>query len=400
MKRSVWFFLFPAVLSGVSFMSLDLQVEQWQAEQQNQQIENLYKQLLESSITEWQKGRIYYNLGTIYLSQGLPKESLRWLEKIQPVDLSLPLLGDRLLYNRAVAYFQLAQMPNSIDERLFDTERGLLLAQNASFKDLFESGQKLLFFLRQQKREEWLKKEEVSSTSEKAYNLLVLEDNITEEKVQNFLEKKYDWSLAVQTNLDRALEALTQKKEKQGRFFLLLGLSELKNERNFATFSSQDLLKNLVQQADYSLQLLFLSVLASDLSLRPFLQQQQEAVVALAKTWVPHVLEEQKKVFSRGPCQELPWKFLIPLFDRGYSISLEVQKKWVQKEEPLSIFIEPEKKILKAWQEALLLFDTSSFSPDAAPSSESVQEGLRVLQEMYLEDREKRPADVQEFQGW
>lgn len=400
MKKSLFFLFLPALLFGTSFFSLDLQVEKWQAEQQNEQIEKLYQKLLEEAITDWQRARIYYNLGTVYLSQNLPKESLQWLEKIQPVDLSLPRLGDRLLYNRSVAYFQLAQIPERIDEQLFYAEKGLLITHNELFTDLFEKGKKLLLLLRKQKREEWLKNADPSTPAEREYHLLVLSEEITEQEVKNFIEKKYDWSPSIQKNLDRALEAFRAKKERKGRFFLLLGLSLVESQKEKVSFSSKELLKSLVQQAEYSLQLLFLSILSSDSSLLPFLKQQQETVIAIAQTWIPQVLEEQKKEFSRGPCQELPWKVVIPLFGRGYNISLSVQKKWLQKEVRLAAFIEEEKKIVDAWQEALRLFEDAPSSSNRVSSSQSVQEELRVLQEMYLEDQKKRSVPSQEFQGW
>lgn len=81
--------------------------------------EELYQKLDPQKLSEWQKSRLQYNLGTLALVKNQTADAITELQKIAPSDLSLPHFGRDLLINQAIAYLEYAKKLTS-DSPFFD----------------------------------------------------------------------------------------------------------------------------------------------------------------------------------------------------------------------------------------------------------------------------------------
>lgn len=70
----------------------------------------IYEKLSKQSLPDWQKSRLFYNMGTIRLVQQKPDEALAIFQGIHPTALSLPHFGRNLLLNEGIAYLHYAQL--------------------------------------------------------------------------------------------------------------------------------------------------------------------------------------------------------------------------------------------------------------------------------------------------
>ncbi len=94
--------------------------------------ERLNEQLTSLSLPIWQRSRIEYNLGTLYLDRHQPDHALRLFLKISPTDLALPRFGRDLFLNSGIASLQYAQM---LSEESVDRQ-GFLVRQSLRAFDL------------------------------------------------------------------------------------------------------------------------------------------------------------------------------------------------------------------------------------------------------------------------
>lgn len=91
----------------------------------------IYEELLSLQLPPWQQVRIFYNLGTLKLSQQRTLEAFAFFQKISPQDLSLRRFGRDFFLNQGIAYLQSAEIffssnsRSSLDEQAIFIKQGL-----------------------------------------------------------------------------------------------------------------------------------------------------------------------------------------------------------------------------------------------------------------------------------
>jgi exonuclease VII small subunit len=103
----------------------------------------MYEHVFSPFMPAWQQARLFYNLGTIRLSQQQTVEALTLFRKINPLDLSLPSFGRYLFLNEGIAYLQYTQtlassLPLSYDSQIIFIEQSLQAFDQAQQLDCQE----------------------------------------------------------------------------------------------------------------------------------------------------------------------------------------------------------------------------------------------------------------------
>lgn len=70
---------------------------------------HLYEELLHSSVPEWKKERLLYNIGTLYLIEAQPIKALSFFRKIHPEALFVSRFAKHLFLNQGIAYLECAK---------------------------------------------------------------------------------------------------------------------------------------------------------------------------------------------------------------------------------------------------------------------------------------------------
>ncbi len=83
-----------SIKSEENWMHLSSQAEALWTIGDYDQAGNIYEQMLEQSLSAWQHARLIYNLGTVKLSQHELFTAFELFQKINPINLSLPILGN------------------------------------------------------------------------------------------------------------------------------------------------------------------------------------------------------------------------------------------------------------------------------------------------------------------
>lgn len=107
----ILFLFFPcfSMSNEDNLTSISLQTEALAEAHDYLAASQMYEKLLDLSLPDWQKERLFYNLGTIRLAQQNPVEALSFFQKINPVNLSLVHFGSNFFINKGIAYLQYAQ---------------------------------------------------------------------------------------------------------------------------------------------------------------------------------------------------------------------------------------------------------------------------------------------------
>ena len=112
MRANILFFmlLFPFLWlrSEENLALISQQAEALREAEDDAGASSLYESLLSRPLPRWQQARIWYNLGTLRLSQQRTSEAFEFFQKITPNDLSLPEYGRELFLNRGIGYMQYA----------------------------------------------------------------------------------------------------------------------------------------------------------------------------------------------------------------------------------------------------------------------------------------------------
>ena len=160
-------------------------------------------------------------------------------------------------------------------------------------------------------------------------------------------------------------------------------------------------------QATHALQTFFIFYQQRDQKEYEALIQTQDAVFAFADRFIPAVMKEETTQFRFSKdhaCQIQPWDRVMPLFDQGYTAAKEVQKELGVSPIPVERILGLQEKTLNSWHEAIqLLLHPPQEHPNAeTPTRQnaSLQETMRLIQEMYLEDQSSRQPVKQEFHTW
>lgn len=252
MNKCLWIFffllpLFPA-RSEDKLFSLSQQAEAlWEA-RDYASASQIYEQLLSPSLPDWQQARIFYNLGTIQLTQHKPLEALKFFQKINPFTLSLPNFGRHLYLNEGIAYLQyaenLAAADSSLDQQALFVEQSLRAFDQARILDC--QGQK-----EEQKSEPSPACETSSQLDQWMKTARLKLDAIYQKKKQNWIEQADASSLAAFLNqqLQQTMKHLTS---------LEIQKQNSAEQTTFKTYfqdqaESLSILWNALQQKEFSL---------------------------------------------------------------------------------------------------------------------------------------------------
>lgn len=395
-----WMILFlPCILYGnENFSAIDQETSGFWAAQDNQKAAEIYEKLKLGPLTDWQKARVDYNLGTIYLSQQLTEKGLSLLLGIDPVSLSLPNIGENLLHNQAIGYLQFSQKGDSLDKRLFYAEKASQLLGSA------DDVRPLIKELYLKKKEEWMKLHDSGKNISKVhldYTLLLFSDQFTIADIKALQKEAVDLEKEIQENLQKGAEALKENQRLVARFYLLAGLSRLDLIEHSSLTTPDEILEEALNQSTRSLQLLFLYALIGEKELLPIIQTQHQEVMKIAQLFIPGVLEKQKKEFEKGPCQEVPWNQVIPLFDKGYQEAVVTESGLKEKVFNEQVVMGREEQTVKFWQQALeALHHPLGGIGDPKTANEDIKETFRLIQEMHVEDEPQSKKIKTEFHAW
>jgi hypothetical protein len=224
----------------------------------------------------------------------------------------------------------------------------------------------------------------------------------------------------IKENLRLSITELQAQHERQARFFLLAGLSELASFINPKESTSILILQQALEQAHRAMQLTLLAEFIGDesskkTSIPTILKQQQQAILNQATLFIPTVLDEQQTRFqqardSASSCQQSPWEQVIPLFDHGYQAAQYVAKQFSASDLNLQDICAKQKQTINDWQQALTLLlhppqqnqkgSSSSESSSFSSNPKNLAETFRLIQEMYLQDQSQPEQETQELHSW
>lgn len=407
-------FFLPSLQAEEAISSLGYHAEVlWEAKEPSEAF-LLYKKMLASPLSSWQRARILYNLGTVYLSEQQPTQALSYFKRVIPTDLSLPSFARDLLINEGIAYWQQSQLtllhPSSFSfiQREMLLEQSLKVFQEAERSPLAEQWklfiQQQLHSLRKERRQHWLERRQALSPESSFKSLIISlrvllwQETITPMEIQ-----------AVQHELDQLglkpdLEALSSEDPLLRRFFLLSTLSQLEALKSSPDATAKDILAQVLTQAENAWQLSFLWQLMQPKGqpeLVDILHQQQQRVIAQAKQFIPTALKEQKHTYEQNTpssCQQFPWEQAIPLFHHGQTAAEEAEKLFSSSltSEPL---LSLQDQTWQEWQRALHLLLLPPPSTSSKSSCE-LNKTLCLIQEMYLQDQAETQPQMKELHTW
>lgn len=312
----------------------------------------LYLDTEKESFSEWQKNRLLYNLGTLYLAQGAPEKALDYFKKVDPALLSLKRLSVDLQINIAYAYLEMANQESFLDKRLYLIGMAKKMIKEVAFIPVIDQYES---FLKQIQEKELL--EETDS------NKRLLIQKPLDPKENAFIKGEME------------KEGYPQKGELATRFFLYRYVNGLTNHLED---SAVNILENLVSDSRTCLNLSYLYLLMdkkeqSDFFVR-LMNQEKRAMIEEAKRFIPAVLKVQEKEFhEKKLCQNSPWKKVVPLFEKGFIAGDEEER-------------------FHAWDEALKLLKDPDSQNQTNSFSTEMNETMRELEEMHIEDHPKQPA--------
>lgn len=162
----------------------------------------------------------------------------------------------------------------------------------------------------------------------------------------------------------------------------------------------EEILESAIEDQQHAIQMhqLLQEVSKGQDKVVPLLEFNQKDTLDTASPFLEAVFALQEKEFA-NECQCKPWDQVLPLFDRGWNEAQEA-KKLLSRVETYPRALLWQERALNDWKEALKrLREEEQPEPEvaeAAPEEEqteeqNVEEVLRQLQEMNLDDRDSRP---------
>lgn len=459
MNKIFWFclYLFPlfSLRGEDNTIPLSQQAEAlWEARDYDS-ASKIYEQLQSPSLPDWQQARLFYNLGTIQLSQHHPLEALDFFHKISPFQLSLPTFGRHLFLNEGIAYLQYAEIlaaDNSpLDQQILYMEQSLRAFEQARMlecqiqkKEQKEDGPfscETSYLLDQwtkntrskldaayrQKNQNWIEQSDATSFQENQelqkamfnYQILLLQEILPINSLKNLLGEfealkagnDQSPSLdAIKNNLRLSLEELQNQHSIQARFFLLAGFGQAEALFQPKIKSPASILQQGIDQANRAWQLFFLSEMMSkessqQTSVYKILEEQQQEILTQVAPFIPNVIKTQEKLFSQATdanvgCQQSPWDQVIPLYDRGYRAMQKVIKKFDKTRVDAQMSMAQQEQTIKEWQHAQKLILHPPQQHPAGSSSQKLTETVRLLQDMYLQDQFQPEQSTEEVHSW
>lgn len=232
----------------------------------------IYEQLLSRPLPVWQKARVLYNLGTIFLTQHQSLEALTFFKKIHPADLSLPRFGRNLFLNEGIAYLQYTQTlalthPSSFDLQTLFIEQSLKAFDQAKRLDcqIQEEEKKesmlachpsplvdqwlkaallQLHAVRQQKRHEWIKHASIESLASFLQHHLQewmnrLMQNQEQSSVVSYFQHQAESFIPIWNALQQKEFSLTQKRAFDQALALYLNALQALNQQEITTATKE-----------------------------------------------------------------------------------------------------------------------------------------------------------------
>lgn len=187
--------------------------------------------------------------------------------------------------------------------------------------------------------------------------------------------------------------------------------------------SAKNILEYSISEQFYSLlinQLISGTKEADDVKIHKKLTLAQENVFLEAQLFWNAALKEQEMGFSgikgkAGRCQHSPWSAVLPLFKKGYS-EAELALNALEGDESLSIPFRHQQNALHFWKMALNALNNPDISQDSCerppeqsnekkpepekqqqenqPKQRSIDQVLRLLQQMEHDDRQKKRREM------
>lgn len=434
----------------------DLAVKSLQAEAffeagDDKEANRIYKELLANNLLQWQKARLFYNLGTIELAQQRPIEALKFFQKIDPVQLSLPSFARDLFLNMGIAYLQYAQ---SLGESLFLDEQSIFIEQSLKFLDRAKSldcqlqkeerfssscqpsyllgqwiniGQMAFHSVYHKREQQWEEQAKTNFSLDRQdvqqlrlnYGALFLQERLSSSNIKELLtqfdglkeiEDEAPALKEMQENLRRSLTELEQHRIAQARFFILASFSQFDSHFQNKRETSAEILKQGIKQAHLAFQMFILSEMmekedAESIIVRQILQSEQKNILKQVSPLISSVLTEQDKRFHqeknpRLSCQKSPWDKVIPLYTQGYMAANHVNEDLRSSPfDSQSIFAHQEQTI-KDWEQALKLILKPPEQEGVTKTMQKDKETVRMIQEMHLQDQSQKENTVEELHSW
>lgn len=251
------------------------------------------------------------------------------------------------------------------------------------------------------------------------YEILLLQDPITLSTVKDLLaqfeslqvETEHSRSLKqVQDYLRLSVEALQNHDSLAARFFLLAGFQPADSLSSNQKKTPATVLRQAIQQASRTLQLLLSSEMISKESaysslILKILKRQQSHVLTQAAPLIPSILEEQDLHFHQEKnanlsCQQFPWEQVIPLYSRGYQFAEKAQQQLDKNPLDAAVIAGAQEETIKNWQQALNLILNPPQPNRGSAEPQKFTETLRLIQEMSLEDQPQPEQATEEMHSW
>lgn len=455
MSRCLFLFLvlWVCLLYGEEKVLRDAEVDRLWGAGEYAEAEELYNSLLHTPLEGWEKARIYYNLGSLYLAQNRAIDALEWFSAIPPHNLSLPPFAARLYVNQGAAW-----MGRGADEQLpipyFATRmaiadlyaaqhslrRGEKLHADPLIQNWLKKAESSSMQLRQEQREEWrqqastvqltwllergvrqirerIEKIEGDFSPYRSYfyeQLLSLEElsptlETYKELKSSFallppkeivdrletLEKQLHLSAQISKKEERFLShemlMMSENRTSEEVFFSLLDEEEeAANSAESSSLSPRELLYSLLSRAVRLEQMeQVVQLLPPDPSHEDSLKRIRESILKRGEHFIPIVLEEQKRLFEGSAAS--------PSSCQQFPWQMVIpffDQGWKWAQTPGET-----RKVIDYWAKALYQLDHTS--PASSPSaSHQLSETLRVTQEMYVQDQKSSPQEKGELHSW
>jgi hypothetical protein len=414
-------------LAAINFQSIDGSLKNdWQAGNLSQAA-SLLEGIKDEKMLAWQKARLLYNLGTIYLGQNREREAIDLFAKIKLEELRLPSFARYLMINQGIAYlkmakklsafqdeFSLAQQSLFIDlgEKYFKDQSCLesfICEWQSSIADLKDQlYQRQIIHLVEQTEPadliSYLNQKQLDTLSNfyLSYRFAIIKPII--EPLKQLLERMKansdDQLKPIITALSTSIEKIESNQFEQAKSFFYLGLSYFESLNINVNHQALDYLNKAISQAIIAYKLSSLSLLYVD---KIDLQFPLKEALQQIKPMIQQILLEQNTAYQKHHCQIQPWHEVIPLIDRGYQSGRKAFD--LLNNQLISTAIANQESMIKDWLLAkkLMLAPQKKNEKEAenqAIQSKTIQETFRLIQEMYKEDQAHQVVEQKEFERW
>lgn len=160
----------------------------------------------------------------------------------------------------------------------------------------------------------------------------------------------------------------------------------------------QDSLEEALFTAQYALHLNILTQEGKDGLPMDLLVDYQKQVMESAENFVTALLVWEKDRFKTFHCEKQPWRRVIPLLQKGFDHAQAANIQLNQGK--ISEAIINQDRTVFYWKQSLEALEQNSDNEDMNDSTVELDRTLKQLQEMILEDAQKKEQPNQELQSW